>query len=316
MKQTYNLALFGAGTIAKKIVEVTNGIERFCLYAVASRNVENARNFAVKYGIKHVFESYEDMISDKQVDLVYISTPTRFHYEHIKMCLLAGKNVICEKPFVETAEQATELKQLAESQNLLLMDALWTMYMPIMDNLVEKTKELGKIKYSTASLGYPSVLKSNSGKTEYRYDLWDYAVYPLATTLLLRGEPQELKSCSKQMEGVTVKNRSILKYKDGKARLFSSLLHRSTYMLMLVGTKGMILARKWWFGKFPVIVWKYPLEFTILKFQHEMNGYEYELNEALYCMDKEIIETEKYPLSNAISVLKWAEKMEISECRK
>ena len=316
MKQTYNLALFGAGTIAKKIVEAAKSIERLCLYAVASRNVENARSFREKYGIQHVFESYEDMISDSQVDLVYISTPTKYHYEHIKMCLLAEKNVICEKPFVETVEQAIELQQLAHQKGLFLMDALWSMYMPIMGELLKYTKELGKIKYSTASLGYPSVSKDNTGKIKSRYDLWDYAVYPLATTILLRGEPQKLKSCSKRIDDIVVKNRSFLQYKDGKARLFSGLLHRSTYMLMLVGTKGTIFARKWWFGKFPVIVWKYPFKFIVLKFQHAMNGYEYELNEAVDCMDKGEIETRRYPLGNAISVLKWAEKMEIYECRK
>lgn len=311
MKQTYNLALFGAGTIAKKIVEAATQNERLCLYAVASRNVENAASFAEKYNIQYAFDSYERMLADEQIDLVYISTPTKVHYEHIKMCLQAGKNVICEKPFVETAEQAIELKELAEKRKIFLMDALWTMYMPIMDKLSEYTKQIGKIKYSTASLGYPSISKDEFGKLKSRYDLWDYAVYPLATTIFLRGEPLNLRSRSKNVDDIIVKNRTGLKYEHGNARLFSSLLHRSTYMLAIVGAKGMILARKWWFGRFPVIVWKYPFKFNILKFKHEINGYEYELNEAIRCLDKGEIETERYSLHNTISVLKWAEQMEI-----
>lgn len=284
MKQSYNLALFGAGTIAKKIAEAAAQNERLCLYAVASRKVENARAFADRYGIQQVFEGYDEMLSDNQIDLVYISTPTKFHYEHIKMCLLAGKNVICEKPFVETAEQAMELKQLAESRKLFLMDALWTMYMPIMDKLSEYTKQIGRINYSTASLGYPSVSKDDSGK---------------------------LKSKSKSTDGIVVKNCTKLKYENGSARLFSSLLHRSTYMLALIGTKGMIFARKWWFGRFPIIIWKYPFKIDILKFKHEINGYEYELNEAIKCLDCGKTETDRYSLSNTVSVLKWAEQMEI-----
>lgn len=315
MKKTYNLALFGAGSIAKKIVEAAKQNNRLRLYGVASRNAENASAFAEKYSISKVFESYDAMLLDEQIDLVYISTPTKYHYEHIKMCLMAGKNVICEKPIVETATQLLELQQLAKKHNILLIDALWSMYMPIMDRLVEETKTLGKIQYSTASLGYPSTSRDESGKLKVRYDLWDYAVYPLATTILLRGEPLELKSKTKRMEDVAVKNKTILKYADGKARLFSSLLHRSTYMLMIRGKKGMIFARKWWFGRFPMLIWKYPLKFELVKFQHTVNGYEYELNEAVSCMDKGLIETEKYPLNNAVSVLKWTEKMEINECR-
>lgn len=316
MKQSYNLALFGAGTIAKKIAEAAAQNERLCLYAAASRKVENARAFADRYGIQQVFEGYDEMLSDNQIDLVYISTPTKFHYEHIKMCLLAGKNVICEKPFVETAEQAMELKQLAESRKLFLMDALWTMYMPIMDKLSEYMAQIGKIRYSTASLGYPSVSKDDSGKLKSRYDLWDYAVYPLATTIFLRGEPIMLKSKSKSSDGIVVKNCTKLKYENGSARLFSSLLHRSTYMLALVGTKGMIFARKWWFGRFPIIIWKYPFKFNILKFKHEINGYEYELDEAVKCLDYGKTETDRYSLINTVSVLKWAEQMEIYECRR
>ena len=311
MKQTYNLALFGAGTIAKKIVEAAKQNERLCLYAVASRNVENAASFAEKFKIQYIFDSYERMLADEKIDFVYISTPTKFHYEHIKMCLLAGKNVICEKPFVETTEQAIELKELAERGNLFLMDALWTMYMPIMDTLADYTKKIGKIKYSTASLGYPSISKDEEGNLKSRYDLWDYAVYPLATTIFLRGEPLRLKSKSKQSENIIVKNRTKMKYEDGNARLFSSLLHRSTYLLTILGTKGIIFARKWWFGRFPIVVWKYPFKFSVLKFKHEINGYEYELNEAIKCLDQGTIDNDKYSLCNTISVLKWAEQMEI-----
>ena len=87
-------------------------------------------------------------------------------------------------------------------------------------------------------------------------------------------------------------------------------------MLAIFGTKGVVFARKWWFGRFPVILWKYPFSLKKMSFKHEFNGYEYELNEAVDCMDKGEIETGRYPLGNTISVLKWAEKMEIYECRK
>ena len=309
MKRKYNLALFGAGEMAEKIAEAAIENERLFLYSVASRNVENAKELSKEYKIQYVYDCYEDMLNDDQIDLVYISTPTRLHYKHIKMCLLAGKNVICEKPFVENMVQAEELIALAKTRELLLIDALWTMYMPIMEQLVKSVDEIGEIKFSTASLGYPNISYEESKIIKVRYDLWDYEVYPLATTLLLRGEPLNIKSKTKKIQNIAVKNKAILSYEKGISRIRSSLLHRSTYVLFVCGRKGIIIARKWWFGRFPMIVWKYPFNIEVFKFEHAINGYEYELKEAIYCLDNGLKESQCYPFERTITAAKWAEKL-------
>ena len=309
MRKKYNIAFYGAGKIARKFVKAATENERIELYSVFSRDIEHAINFAEEFHVRYAFDSYEKMLHDDQIDVVYVSTPTKFHYEHIKQCIIADKNVICEKPMVETEEQALELMQLAREKNLLLLDALWTMYMPIIDSLQEKIKQIGKVQFSSASLGYPSIISKDNQIIKTQYDLWDYEVYPLATTLMLRGEPLAIKSKSKYVSDIQVKNTSILKYKRGIARIRASLMNRSSYVFLVLGSKGCIIARKWWFGNSPVIIWKYPFKFEVLKFNHVVNGYEYELDEVIECLDKHKIESEKYFWDKTLQTLKWAKEI-------
>ena len=99
-------------------------------YAVSARDLKRAQDFAEKYGFEKAYGSYEEMLADKEVQLVYVATPHSHHYKHIKMCLEAGKNVLCEKSFTVNAHQAREVFALAKEKGLLLTEAIWTRYMP------------------------------------------------------------------------------------------------------------------------------------------------------------------------------------------
>lgn len=313
--KTYGLGMFGAGAIAQCIAEVTLDNQRIKMIGVASRNAENSKKFAAKYDILS-YESYKKMLMDKDIDIAYISTPTKYHYEHIKMCLLAGKNVICEKPFVENENQAVEIFGIARQNGILLFDGLWNMYMPITNSLIDCTKMIGKIKYATASLGYPSVKKESNGSIQARYDLWDFEIYPLSIMLLLLGEPDSAKGKSKFQNNIKITNNTVLTYKNKtRARIYSSLIRRTLYTLGIFGSKGVIIAFKWWFGRYPIVVWKFPFKLSIKHFSHKKNGYEYEIDDAILSLDKHLNYSETYDESKTTTVLKWIEKIDESENR-
>ena len=107
MKRQYNLGMFGAGNVAREVSNAIKlSVKRIVLYGVASRKLEKSRKFAEDFGCVKAFASYEEMLECDELDIIYISTPTKYHYEHIKMCLMANKHVICEKAFCISEKQS------------------------------------------------------------------------------------------------------------------------------------------------------------------------------------------------------------------
>ena len=103
------MAILGAGNIARKMAATIAEMENVEAYAVASRSLDKAKEFAQKWNIQKAYGSYEEMVNDPDVDLVYICTPHSFHYEHMMLALDHGKHVLCEKSFTMNAQQAMKV---------------------------------------------------------------------------------------------------------------------------------------------------------------------------------------------------------------
>lgn len=155
-KFSTKIGILGAGNIAGTLAVTMQGLSEVECYAVASRNLEKAQDFAKRYGFQKAYGSYEEMLADEAVELVYIATPHSHHYQHMKLCIEAGKHVLCEKAFTATRAQAEEIFRLAKERNVLVTEAIWTRYMPsrkiINDLLAEGV--IGEVKTLTANLSY------------------------------------------------------------------------------------------------------------------------------------------------------------------
>ena len=116
------IGLIGLGTIADRIPKGIICSDNGTLYAVASRSYEKAVTFKEKYQAKKAYGSYEELLNDKEIDLVYIATINQSHYELIKKCVDYGKHIICEKPLVKNCEQTKEVYAYALSKNIFLME--------------------------------------------------------------------------------------------------------------------------------------------------------------------------------------------------
>ena len=130
MKKQIRIGILGAGRMAGWFSEGLTVVPDAVRYAVGSRTLEKAQAFAEKYGYEKAYGSYQEILQDPDVDLVYIATPIREHYTCIKDCLEAGKPVLCEKSLTINAAQAEEVVALARSKNLFLMEAMWTRCQP------------------------------------------------------------------------------------------------------------------------------------------------------------------------------------------
>ena len=179
-----NFGIIGAGGISHSFCGALRETDGAQTTAVAAHDLKRAEKFAKEEGIPRAYGSYVQFLSDRSVDVVYIGNTTNFHYECIKMCLLAGKHVICEKPMTETEEQALECFRLAASKGLFLMEAMWSRFLPKSLKVREWVAKgrIGGITAMQATIG--NNIKKDM--TNRFYDpklgggaLYDLGVYPI-----------------------------------------------------------------------------------------------------------------------------------------
>ena len=156
------LALLGTGMIVTEVLPVIQEIDGIELVAILStpRSIEKARSLAVKYGLPQATSNYEDILRNPQVDTVYVGTPNHTHYDYAKRALLAGKHVICEKPFTLWAAELEELASMAAERNLFLLEAITNQYLGNFHFIKENLEKLGEIK----------IVSCNYSQYSSRYD--------------------------------------------------------------------------------------------------------------------------------------------------
>ncbi|KAA6328777.1 1 5-anhydro-D-fructose reductase, partial [termite gut metagenome] len=166
--ETFKIAIIGTGWIAEKMAITIRGMQGVEGYAISSRDLSKAQAFADKYGFTRAYGSYEEMLDDEQVQLVYIATPHSFHYEHASLCIMKGKPVLCEKAFTATARQAEKLLNLAKEKKVFITEAIWTRYMPLSKTINEVIASgiIGMPRMLSANLGYPVSWKERMTKPE------------------------------------------------------------------------------------------------------------------------------------------------------
>ena len=234
-----HFAVLAAGGIAAKMSKAVSELSEVKRYAVASRSLEKAETFAKEWGYEKAYGSYEEMLADPEVEFVYVASPHSHHYEHAKMCIEAGKHVLVEKAFTINAKQAEELISLAKEKKVLLVEAMWTRFMParqIIDDLLEEGT-IGKIMSITANLGYDIKNKERLIKPELAGGaLLDVGVYPIQFALMTVHSPL-VKITSDAVlspEGVDYCNSVTLTFENG----VMAVLHSS--MLGLTDREGVI----------------------------------------------------------------------------
>lgn len=240
------IAILGAGNIARKMADTINGLKETELYAVGSRSIEKARAFAEEFGALKAYGSYEELVKDDAIDLIYIATPHSRHYEDCMLCLENGRNVLCEKAFTANADQAKRVISYAEEKGLFISEAIWTRFLPmrfVLDEIIS-SGVVGRISSLTADLGYSLENVERLKKPELAGGaLLDLGVYPINFALMAFGEDIcDIKSsCVKNEYGVDEQNSIIMSFTGGKtALLHSSMVSNLDKRGVIYGDRGRI----------------------------------------------------------------------------
>ena len=201
------IGILGAGHIAGKVSGTLKQMPEVRCYAIAARDLWRAEAFAGEHGFDKAYGSYEELVRDPDVDLVYVATPHNCHYPHVRLALENGKPVLCEKSFMMNAREAEEVIALARQKGLLLAEAIWTRYMPFSKTIrdVVESGVIGNVRMLSANLGYAVDWKERLVKPELGGGaLLDLGVYCLNFALMyFDGEISDIKTaCVKNEFGV------------------------------------------------------------------------------------------------------------------
>lgn len=219
-----NLCAIGTGAITKSMLAEFQRSDVLRCTAIYSRKEETGRVMAEQFGLERVYTSMEEMLADPAIDMVYVASPNSIHYRQAKAALLAGKHVICEKPFAPTIAEADELIALAKEKGLFLFEAITTAHHPHYGFVKENLSKLGRLKMVTAtfcqySSRYPALL---AGKPSPVLDhafaggaLMDINLYNIHFVVGLFGAPKNVLYFPNRHEtGVDTSGMLVLEY-DG-----------------------------------------------------------------------------------------------------
>lgn len=311
----FKIGIIGAGGIAEHMAETVAGMKNAKIHGIASRDIFKANAFAEKYHIPRAFGSYEDMVKDPDLDLVYIATPHSHHAEHAELCIRNKKNVLCEKAFTMNATQAKKLVALAKKNKVYLAEAIWTRYMPsraavtkLMDSGI-----IGEVRYLTANLSYSMANKERIVKPELAGGaLLDLGVYCLNFAFMFFGNKvAKIDSSAKLSKKGVDENESMTVYfKDGRvAYLTSAMNARSDRKGIIWGEKGYIVVEN---INNPNAINVYNAEDKLIKsvkLPEQITGYEYQVIEAMKMIKEGKLESESMPLSETVFVMQTMDKL-------
>lgn len=286
-----NFAILCAGYIAETMARTVSGMDDVVPYAIASRGLDRAQNLADKYGFCKAYGSYEELVEDENVDLVYVSSPHSLHYEHAKLCLEHGKHVLCEKPFTVNSQQAEILFLLAQRQNLFIMEAVWTRFQPFAAKLrdILESDLIGNPIMMTASIGNDLRHINRLVSPELAGGaLLDLGIYAITIASMVFGKDVEkIESVAVKTErGVDAQNNITLVYKNGSmAVLNSSFLCRLSNQAVIYGSKGRVEIGTFWHPERIDVIFNDGSEPQSFDVPFDISGYEYEVRAAVAAIE-------------------------------
>ncbi|AIQ16072.1 dehydrogenase [Paenibacillus sp. FSL H7-0357] len=236
-----------AHQFATDLAHASNGTA----YAVGSRTQASADEFAKNHGIPVAYATYEDLVSDPEVDAIYIGTPHPFHKDNVLLALRAGKAVLCEKPFTVNSSELEEIVAYAREQKLFLMEAMWSRYIPANVKVREwlSSGRIGDVRLVKADLGFRSDWNPEGRLLNPALGggaLLDVGIYPISFASMVFGPHPETISSTVHIgdTGVDEHFSLLLSYGDGKsASLNGGIRLKMLEEAHVFGTEGHILVK-------------------------------------------------------------------------
>ncbi len=310
MSTKFKWGIISPGRIAHTFAKALKSVPDAEIHAVASSSQERADAFAKEFGVPNAYDDYAALVANPEVDAVYIASLHQQHAGHALMALEAGKHVLCEKPFTVNALESKKLIDLAAEKKLFLMEAVWTRYLPIYGT-VRKWLDKGKI-------GDVTLLQSSFGFNPGRDErgrllnpdlaggtLLDIGVYPITVSQWVMGanpvsfNVHALIGSTGVDELLSV---NLIYENDVVSQFTSTFLTQAENAFYIYGSKGHIRINGPFWGA---------TEATLVvdgkaktkKKPFKVNGFEYQIKEAMRCIQKGLLESPAMPHTDTLATM-------------
>lgn len=310
-KRKIKWGIIGLGTIAHQFANDLMLIEDAELAAVASRNLEKSQEFAKEYDCPKAYSSYDAIINDPEIDILYIATPHSSHASLTIKALQNNKHVLCEKPIALNYNDALLMIQASKANNKFFMEAFWTRFNPSFREAFSKIKkgEIGEVKYINADFAFCANLQGGTGNRNIDINLGggsllDIGVYPLFLCYVVLGIPTEiLAKANFHQTGADLQTSMILQYENAQAILHSSFVSTSNIKATINGTKGRINLNTLWHEAQSYTLNVGDQEEEIL-LPTKGKGFTYEIEECHQCINENSIESALWSHQNSLDLIK------------
>jgi len=301
--------IISTGNIAGKLADATRLVPHAELLAVGSRTQSSADVFGDTHRIPRRYGSYQDLVGDPDVDVVYVATPHNLHHANTILALEAGKHVLCEKPLAVNAGQAAEMIQVARKKGLFLMEAMWTRFLPVWTDIKARLDggELGAIRSLQADfcIELPFDPKHRLFSPDLAGGaLLDLGVYPVSLASWLLGSPKATQSWVELAPtGVDLRAAMTFTYGDG---LFAQLSTASDVWSMgeaqIVTEKAIVRAHRLFLDARSYEIVDFDRT-EIVRKPYE-NGFEFEVRHTMERIDAGETESGVMPLDESLEILR------------
>lgn len=246
--------ILGPGKISHRFMKGIAFANNAEVIAVSSRDKAKAQTYAEQYQIPYVYDDYEAMLKNDEIDIVYIATIPSVHFEHIMLCLKHNKSVMCEKPLLAESEQIKACFAYAKQQGLFLMEAQKAPFNYLNQEILHQIQNglIGEVKYIEASYCYDG-FASKYDHWVFRYEdgggMFDVGVYAIAyANLMAQSTIKNIKAmANRAITGCDVFAVALLEYQNGiKAQVKGAIELKTENKAMIYGTKGYIETYDFW----------------------------------------------------------------------
>ena len=315
--ETINWGFIGTGNIASCLAPAVKKTDRACLYGCAARSLAKARSFAEKWDIPVAYGSYDELLSDRKIDVIYIATPHMNHAELAIKAMKAGKAVLCEKPAAVNAAQLREVLEVSKKTGMFFMEALWTRFQPAYLETMRliKNGEIGAVRavYADFCSDMPNTPGSRLYEPEFAGGaLLDMGIYPLSYALSVASAVQNVpfatvknsavhSVCRKTPAGVDAFESMILEFSGGETgELFEFPVETSFSAVLtsgidagsgdhfksakIIGSTATLYIPGFWYAQNINILGTDGSLIEQKKLPFIVNGYEYEVAEVIRCL--------------------------------
>lgn len=305
----FRVGIIGAGWIADKMAISLSPLDDYCVEAIASRSLDKAQEFAKRYNIRKAYGSYEELVADDDIDLVYIATPHSHHFEHSMLALKYNKPLLVEKAFTANAREAQILLDTAHEKDVFITEAIWTRYMPLSMKVKELMESgiIGEPRVLTATLCYMMENKERIIRADLCGGaLLDLGVYALNFARMYFGTDiaRTVTNCIIGPTGMDMHESISLTYSNGRmANLQAGTLCLNDRQGIISGTEGYIRVDNINCPELIEVYRDYKLAERITRPTDMVTGYEYQVMECRRCLEAGFLESPMMPHKETLSIM-------------